>query len=239
MKGDYESKFSKFGETMNRITALLPMKGHSERVSNKNMRDFAGKPLYHAVMNTLLACKNIGKVVINTDSDVIREDALKHFERVEIIDRPMELRGDFVPMNDIIGYDLSQQDGEFFMQTHSTNPLLTPQTLDAAIEYFFANNARYDSVFSVTRLQTRLYWKDGKPVNHNPKELLRTQDLPPVYEENSNFFIFSKDSFKNSGNKRIGANPAMYEMNKLEAVDIDEPEDFELAELLYIKRHKG
>ncbi len=220
-----------------KITALLPMKGHSERVSNKNMRDFAGAPLYHAVMKTLLKCGGIEKVVINTDSPVIKEDALKNFDRVEIIDRPVEIQGDFVAMNDIIGYDLSRLDGQYFMQTHSTNPLVTSETLDKAIEFFFDNLNRHDSVFSVTRLQTRLYWQDGKPVNHNPKELLRTQDLPPVYEENSNFFIFSKESFAASGNKRIGANPAMYEMNKLEAVDIDEPEDFELAELLYIKRH--
>lgn len=214
------------------------MKGHSERVKNKNMRDFGGKPLYHAVLSTLLKCEHIEKVVINTDSDKIKEDALKNFDRVEIIDRPVEIQGDFVAMNDIIAYDLAHTDGQFYMQTHSTNPLVSADTIDKAIEFFFANLDQYDSVFSVTRLQTRLYWQDGKAVNHNPAELLRTQDLPPVYEENSNFFIFSKDSFKNAGNKRIGVKPAMFEQNKLEAVDIDDPEDFELAEILYTKRNK-
>ena len=221
-----------------KVVALLPMKGNSERVKNKNMKDFGGRPLYHAVMQTLLKCKNIEKVIINTDSETIKNDALKHFDRVEIIDRPVEIQGDFVPMNDIIGYDLSKTDRTHFMQTHSTNPNVTAETIDNAIDFYFDNLGTYDSVFSVTRLQTRLYWKDGSPVNHNPAELLRTQDLPPVYEENSNFFIFSKQSFADSGNKRIGVKPAMFEMNKLEAVDIDEPEDFELAELLYTKRQK-
>lgn len=222
-----------------KVTALLPMKGNSERVKNKNMRDFAGKPLYHAVMNVLLLCRNIDKVVINTDSEIIKNDALKNFDRVQIIDRPVEIQGDFVAMNDIIAYDLSKLEGEHFLQTHSTNPLVKPETIDRAIDEYFANLDKYDSVFSVTRLQTRLYWADGKPVNHNPAELLRTQDLPPVYEENSNFFVFSKSAFAAAGNKRIGLKPAMSEMNKLEAVDIDEPEDFELAELLYIKRKNG
>jgi N-acylneuraminate cytidylyltransferase len=203
------------------------------------MRDFAGKPLYHAVMKVLLACNNIDKVVINTDSEIIKADALKNFDRVVVIDRPVEIQGDFVAMNDIIAYDLSKLDGEHFLQTHSTNPLVKPETIDKAIDDYFANLDKYDSSFSVTRLQTRLYWQDGSPVNHNPAELLRTQDLPPVYEENSNFFVFSKSSFAAVGNKRIGLKPAMSEMNKLEAVDIDEPEDFELAELLYIKRKNG
>lgn len=220
-----------------KIIALLPMKGHSERVKNKNMRDFGGKPLYHAVLSTLLQCSNIEKVVINTDSDKIKEDALKNFDRVEIIDRPAEIQGDFVAMNDIIGYDLAHTDGTYYMQTHSTNPLVSAETIDKAIEFFFENLGTYDSVFSVTRLQTRLYWNDGSAINHNPAELLRTQDLPPVFEENSNFFIFSKESFKNAGNKRIGLKPAMFEQNKLEAVDIDDPEDFELAEILYTKRN--
>lgn len=219
-----------------KVVALLPMKGHSERVSNKNMRDFGGRPLYHAVMQTLLKCKNIEKVIINTDSDIIKNDALANFERVEIIGRPVEIQGDFVPMNNVIGYDLSKTDRTHFMQTHSTNPNVKPETFDKAIDFYFDNLDKYDSVFSVTRLQTRLYWADGSPVNHNPAELLRTQDLPPVFEENSNFFVFSQKSFADSGGKRIGIKPVMYEMNKLEAMDIDEPEDFELAELLYLKR---
>ena len=221
---------------MLKITALLPMKVHSERVPDKNIKNFCGRPLYHAVLSTLLQSKYIDKVVINTDSDIIKEDALKNFERVVIIDRPKEIQGDFVSMNDIIAYDLSKIEGEHFLQTHSTNPLLQTDTIDLAIGTYFKNLNQFDSLFSVTRLQTRLYWKDGVPINHNPNELLRTQDLPPVYEENSNFYIFSKESFVDAGRARIGLKPQMFEISKLEAVDIDEPEDWGIAEVLYKRR---
>jgi CMP-N-acetylneuraminic acid synthetase len=220
------------------MVALLPMKGHSERVPNKNMRDFNGRPLYHAVMNELLGSKFIEKVAINTDSEKIAEDAKKNFDHVVIIPRPREIQGDFVSMNTIIQYDLSQLQGEHFLQTHSTNPLLTTETLNSAIQAYFDHLDTYDSLFSVTRFQTRFYWKDGKPVNHNPEELLRTQDLPPIFEENSNFYLFSKESFKKAGNRRIGLTPQMFEVNKLDAIDIDDPEDFQLAELLYKHRRK-
>ena len=213
------------------------MKGNSERVPNKNMRDFDGAPLYHAVMQSLLASKYIDQVVINTDSDIIKKDAVAQFgESVIVIDRPVKIQGDFVSMNDIIAYDLSQLNGEHFLQTHSTNPLLRAETIDKAIEKYFEGLETFDSVFGVTKVQTRFYDKDAKPVNHNPEELLRTQDLEPLYEENSNFYIFSKDSFENSGQKRIGVKPQIFEVNKLEAVDIDEPEDFKLAELLHIHK---
>jgi len=219
-----------------KITALLPMKAHSERVPGKNIKSFCGKPLYHAVLSSILRCKYVDKVIINTDSDIIKEDALKNFERVVIVDRPKEIQGDFVSMNDIIAYDLSKIEGEHFLQTHSTNPLLRSKTVDLAIETCFKSLNEFDSLFSVTRLQTRLYWKDGSPVNHNPNELLRTQDLPPVYEENSNFYIFSKKSFADAGGSRIGLRSQMFEINKLEAVDIDKPEDWEIAEILYKRR---
>ena len=221
-----------------KIKALLPMKGNSERVKNKNMRDFDGSPLYHAVMKSLLASKYIEQVVINTDSETISKNAKDIFgDRVMIINRPIEIQGDFVSMNNIIAYDLSQLDGEYFLQTHSTNPLLKTETINRAIEKFFENLEQYDSLFAVTKVQTRFYDKDANPVNHNPEELLRTQDLEPLYEENSNFYIFSKESFKNAGNKRIGIKPQIFEVNKLEAVDIDEPEDFKLAELLHIHKN--
>ena len=216
-----------------KITALLPMKGHSERVPNKNMRLFAGRPLYHCVAEVLEASSYVSVFVINTDSPIITEDALRHFSKVRIVDRPKKLQGDLVPMNDIIAHDLSVKKGEYFLQTHSTNPLLTVRTLESAIEEYFRNLDTFDSLFSVTRLQTRLYWQSGEPVNHNPLELLRTQDLPPVFEENSNFYLFSAASFKSAGNKRIGLKPRMFELNKLEAIDIDDEEDFRLAELLY------
>jgi N-acylneuraminate cytidylyltransferase len=213
------------------------MKGNSQRVPNKNMRDFDDSPLYHAVVKSLLGSKYIECVVINTDSEIIEKDAKETFgDKIIIINRPIEIQGDFVSMNDIIAYDLSKLEGEHFLQTHSTNPHLKSETIDRAVEKYFDGLENFDSVFGVTKVQTRFYDKNAKAINHNPNELLRTQDLEPLYEENSNYYIISKEAFKNANNKRIGLKPQIFEVNKLEAVDIDEPEDFILAELLYKNR---
>jgi len=219
-----------------KIVALLPMKGNSERVPNKNMKDFAGRPLYHRVMETLLSSKYIKKIIVNTDSDAIKNDLKLNFnDNVIIIDRPKEIIGDKVSMNKIIEYDINKIEADFFIQTHSTNPLLKKESLDSAIEKMISLSEKrsYDSIFSVTKLQTRLYKSNGEPVNHNPKELKRTQDLEPLYEENSNFYIFTKQSFYNSGGKRVGEKPFMFEIDKMEAIDIDELQDFVIAEELY------
>ena len=221
---------------MEKLIALLPMKGHSERVPNKNMKLFCGVPLYRAILKTLQQSKYISQIAIDTDSKTIREDAMINFPGITIIDRPEELCGDFVSMNRIIENDLSMLPGEHFLQTHSTNPLLTIDTLNNAIETYFNNLEKYDSLFSVTRWQTRFYWQNGDPVNHNPEELIRTQDLPPVFEENSNFYIFSKSSFLKANSRRIGSRPKMFVTDRLESIDIDENIDFEMAEFLYSRK---
>ena len=221
-----------------KMKALLPMKGNSERVANKNMRSFNGAPLYHAITKSLLASKYITHIIINTDSEIIKKDAKDNFgDSIILIDRPSEIQGDYVSMNDILKYDLDQIDDQHFLQTHSTNPLLKTETIDNAIETYFKGLEVFDSIFGVTKFQTRFYDKNAKPINHNPEELLRTQDLEPFYEENSNFYIFSKESFEKSGQKRIGLKAKISEVNKLEAVDIDDMEDFKLAELLHIHKN--
>lgn len=209
------------------------MKGHSERVPNKNIKAFASLPLYHHIVKAVSNCKYLKNIYIDTDSETIKNDILRSFPHVKIIDRPEFLHGDFVSMNKILEYDLSQIEGDIFLQTHSTNPLLSTLTIDRAIECYLQNKQDYDSLFSVTRWQTRFYWQNGEPVNHNPEELLRTQDLPPIYEENSNFYIFTKESFKNSGSKRIGLKPYLFEMDPLEAVDIDTEFNFKIAETIF------
>lgn len=218
-----------------KFSALLPMKEHSERVENKNIREFAHKPLYHAVCAVLEKCPLIDEILIDTDSDFIKKDAVKNFSKVKIVARPESLCGDFVSMNDIIAYDIEFAKNEDIIQTHSTNPLLSLKTLTEALYFYKTNREKndLDSVFSATKIQTRFYDKDSKPINHDPNNLIRTQDLEPYFEENSNFYIFSKSSFKNTDNKRIGKNPKMFILNKLEAIDIDENEDFKLAEILY------
>jgi CMP-N-acetylneuraminic acid synthetase len=209
------------------------MKGHSERVPNKNMRLFCGRPLFYCIAAALERSPLVESIVIDTDSPIIAEDAAMRFKKVRIVERPQALCGDAVPMNAIIAHDISLCRGEHFLQTHSTNPLLTSGTIDDCIAAYFSSLGRTDSLFSVTRIQSRLYWESGAAINHDPRELLRTQDLPPVFAENSNVYVFSRTSFAAAGNRRIGLKPKMFPMSKMEAVDIDEEEDFLLAEALY------
>ena len=222
---------------MTKIAALVPMRHNSERVPGKNYRDFAGVPLYHRIIRSLLACPLIGEIVIDTDSPIIHEDAAQYFPTVKLLHRPEHLRDGTVPMNDILLYDIHQVEADCYLQTHSTNPLLRPETINQAIETFLDNYPIHDSLFGVTRLQTRLWDSLARAVNHNPAVLLRTQDLPPIYEENSCIYIFTRAILESKRN-RIGNRPLLFEINRLEAVDIDEEPDFRIAELLYQEREK-
>lgn len=216
------------------VIALLPMKGTSERVPNKNLKDFNGSPLYSVVLNTLLNCSLIDKVVINTDSQLIKDDITKNYNsNVIVIDRPEKICGNYVSMNKIIEHDISQFPASIYLQTHSTNPLLKSETITKALEKMLnvADEPKVDSIFSVTRTQKRFYTEDCLPMNHDPNMLV-TQHLKPIFEENSCFYIFTRESFTKN-NSRIGSNPFMYEIDKIEATDIDEPEDFIIAEILH------
>ncbi len=215
-----------------RIAALVPMRHASERVPGKNYRDFGGIPLYHHILRALQECGRVDRIVVDTDSPFIRADAARHFPEVTVIERPQELLGGEVPMNSILLHDVSVVAAEFYLQTHSTNPLLRPQTIARAVDAFWAALPEYDSLFSVTARRTRLWNAKGRPLNHDPGVLLRTQDLEPVYEENSNLYIFSAASLRRNGN-RIGQRPLMFEISCQESMDIDEEFDFKLAELVY------
>jgi CMP-N-acetylneuraminic acid synthetase len=213
------------------IVAFVPMRHSSERVPGKNYRDFNGRPLFHHAVSTLLAVPQITTVVIDTDSPTIVEQCAEHFPQVRCIDRPEHLLGGETPMTDVLRHDASQFPSPWYLQTHSTNPLLRPETIERAISELEGALDRHDSLFSVTRLQTRLYDADGVAVNHDPAVLLRTQDLPPIYEENSNLYIFTAEQI--AGGRRMGEHPIMFEIDPLEAVDIDEEHDFVIAELLH------
>ena len=138
-------------------------------------------------------------------------------------------------MNEVLLHDISQVEADFYLQTHSTNPLLTPGTISHAIQIMIENYPGYDSLFSVTRWQTRLWDELGRAINHNPAVLLRTQDLPPVYEENSCLYIFTRQTLQNKHN-RICERPFLFEIDASEAWDIDEEIDFLMADLLISHR---
>ena len=213
---------------MTRTLAIVPMRHNSERVPGKNYRPLAGIPLYHHVIRTLSAVPEIESIVIDTDSNVIIDDCAAHFPHVRVLLRPQNLRDGSIAMTDVLLNTLDQVDADIVLQTHSTNPFLKAATISDALRLFTTPGSEFDSVFSVTRLQARLWDADVHPVNHDPAVLLRTQDLAPLFIENSCFFIFTPELLRQRGN-RIGSRPLMVEMAPLEAVDIDTEEDFALA----------
>jgi len=218
-----------------KLAALVPMRHHSQRVPGKNYRLLAGKPLFHHIIETLLVVPEIETVMVDTDSEPVMDGLRRFFPNVKLIQRPEHLRPDDVPMNDILLHDTAQVDAEFYLQTHSTNPLLKPETVSRAIQSLFTNYSKYDSLFSVTRLQTRLYFQDGRAINHDPAVLIQTQNLPPVYEENSCLYLFTRENLIKR-HHRIGEKPFMFEIDKAEAWDIDEELDFEITDFLMKKR---
>jgi CMP-N-acetylneuraminic acid synthetase len=217
---------------MNRkIVALLPMKLHSERVKGKNFKQLAGKPLFKWILDTLLSVDDIDAIVINTDAKPqLLNCGLEDSERLIIRERKTSLCGDHVSMNAILADDIEAISAEHYLMTHTTNPLISMTTIQSSLNAYL-NNKQFDSLFTVNKHQTRYYSEDVLPINHDPQNLIRTQDLEPWYEENSCLYIFNRISFAQTG-ARIGAKPQLYVTPKLESVDIDEKDDWVMAEAL-------
>lgn len=217
-----------------KLVSLLPMKAHSERVSGKNFKQLSNKPLFKWILDTLASVDEIETIIINTDArDILKKHGLDDGYgngKVLIRDRRPEICGDFVPMNDIIADDMNAIASETYLMTHTTNPFLSSATIAAGIRAFrnAVSSGTADSLFTVNKIQTRFYREDGSAINHDPKVLLRTQDLEPWFEENSNLYIFNRESFQKT-KARIGAKPIMLETPALESLDIDTPEQWELA----------
>lgn len=210
------------------FVVLVPMRHTSERVPGKNYRELGGKPLFHHIVETLMSVDAISQIVIDTDSAHIAADAAESFPEVRVLPRPAELLGGDVPMNSILEYDVQQVHGDYYLQTHSTNPLLSAATVKRAIDTFLASLDRHDSLFTVTPLHTRLWTPDGRALNHDPAVLLRTQDLEPVYEENSCLYLFTAETLLRTGN-RIGERPLLFPIDRHEAVDIDDEYDWDVV----------
>lgn len=220
---------------MNKITVLLPIKMNSQRLPGKVFMDFFGKPLYRVMLEKLESVNEISEIILNTDSERIMNECAQHFSKVVLVRRPADLCGDEVPMNFIIEHELGRNKNEYFLQTHVTNPLLQPETISKAINLYFDQLETYDSLIGVNEIYKRAWNSSFQPINHQNNIMLQTQDLEPVLVENSNIFIFSKTSFFAAGKSRIGLKPFPFPMCNIESVDIDYPQDIELARFYYTK----
>ncbi len=221
-----------------KIAAFVPMRHHSVRVTGKNYRLMNGKPLYHYIMEALLKVPEIDQVVVDTDSPVVIDGLAKDFPQVSALLRPEHLRADDVPMNEILMYDTSQIPADYYLQTHSTNPLLKPETISAAIRALTDKAYLYDSLFSVTEVKKRFWDQLARPINHNQNILLRTQDLPPIYEENSCIYIFTREVLEKK-HTRIGERPLLFPIDPREAQDIDDEFEFAVTEMMMKMQSEG
>jgi CMP-N-acetylneuraminic acid synthetase len=219
-----------------KIAALIPMRHSSERVPGKNYRSFAGKPLFFHIVENLLKSKFVDEIVIDTDSPDIIKMTRENFPTVLILERPEHLRDGSIAMNDVLLNITNQIEADLYLQTHSTNPLLTFNTIDIGIKRLLESYPMYDSLFTVTKRNVRFWDILARPINHNQNILLRTQDLPPIFEENSCMYIFSKDILKSKHN-RIGNRPMLFEIDPVESQDIDVELNFKVAEFLFKERN--
>ena len=214
-----------------RVIAIVPIKHESTRVPQKNYKLMNNRPLYEYILETLTKSKYISDIYIDTNSQIIKEGVANKFPNIKIYDRPIHLWDGSTSTNKLlmnIIQDLDLKDC-IFLQTHTTNPLLKTETIDVSINQFLAST--HDSLFSVKELHTRLYDKNGQELNHDRFNLIPTQDLDPIFEENSCIYLFRREElFKYKS--RIGGNPMMFVMDDIESQDIDYPNDFILTELL-------
>jgi len=221
-----------------KIAALLPMKANSERVKGKNFKPLGDKPLFRWILDELLAVNEINEVVINTDArHILEKNGLQESGRVRLRDRKPDLCGDLVSMNLILADDIKATGADVYIMTHTTNPLITAETIREGLRRYLTQH-EHDSMFTVNRVQTRFYREDGSAVNHDPDNLVRTQDLEPWYEENSCLYYFTPASFA-ATEARIGSSPMMMETPPLESLDIDEPHDWALVDALAQQRLAG
>tara|TARA_X000000368_G_scaffold379991_1_gene335477 strand:+ start:216 stop:899 length:684 start_codon:yes stop_codon:yes gene_type:complete len=217
-----------------KLIAILPMKANSERVKGKNFKILGEKPLFKWILDTLLNVSEIDTIVINTDArEELYKNGLDENNKILIRDRREEICGDHTSMNLVIGDDVNSVDADIYLMTHTTNPFLTENTIKKAIKTFkeALKNGEADSLFTVNKVQERFYDKNAKAINHDPDNLIRTQDIDPWYKENSNLYLFTKDSFKKTM-ARIGEKPIMIDTSFFESIDIDTMENWHLAEMV-------
>lgn len=220
-----------------KIVACVPIKLNNERMPNKNLRRFDdGTPMAHLVFNTLSSVAEIDEIYCYCSNPAIKEyltGRVKFLRRIESLDTPE------TTANDFISAFLSDVDADVIILSHVTSPFLRADTVKKCIAA--VKSGEYDSAFSASHVQ-EFFWQNGSPLNFNPSSIPRSQDLPVLYKETSGCFTFTRQMFLKTG-RRIGYRPYICEVDKIEETDINYPEDFEIANAIYMnllnKRREG
>lgn len=206
-----------------KTVAFVPIRLNSKRVAGKNLKNLGGKPLMCYVLETLSKVHGVDEVYVYCSN----EDVIPYLPQgVKFLKRP-----EFLDRDETLGKEIYEEftktvDADIYILAHTTSPFMKEETVENALDKIL--NEGYDSAFSCEKIQT-FTWYDGKPLNYDLKEIPRTQTIEPIYVETSAFFMFKRDIWK-VHKQRIGFKPYMAQVDKIEGVDIDWPEDFEFAE---------
>ncbi len=219
---------------MEKIVSFIPIKLNNQRLPGKNLMELDGKPLCSYIFDTISHVDEIQEKYVYCSDETIKDympDSLKFLKRDKALD------GQLVKGLEIIDRFVKDVDADIYVLTHVTQPFTKASSIRAALEKVISGE--YDSAFSAVELQDYM-WMNGKPMNYDMKNIVRTQDLDPIYMETGAFFIFRKEVFTKLG-QRIGEKPYIYVIDQFEAVDIDTAEDFEFAKAvaLYQRTKEG
>ena len=221
-----------------KVTCFLPCRAGSERVKNKNTRQFAGIEggLLKIKLDQLIRCSLIDTIVLSTDDQKVIDVSKTYGNRIRIDNRPSELASSDASTDDLIRYVGKIISGPHILWTHVTSPFTGEDIYTRAInDYFsFIKTGKFDSLMSVTPLRVHVWDRKGEPVNYKRAEIRwpRSQQVDPLFEVNSAIFINSRGNYIRLED-RIGLNPYLFEMDQTESLDIDYEDDFLLAESIY------
>ncbi len=205
-----------------KTVALIPIKLNSQRLPHKNILPIAGHPLCWHLCNTLSKVKDIDEVYVYCSDEAVTDYIPKE---VIFKKRDNRIDGDEIKGFDIYRSFINEVDADVYVLAHTTSPFIKQESVENALGKIL--NEGYDSAFSAERVQT-FAWYKGAPINYNLNDVPRTQDMEPIWVETSAFYMFKKEIFTEH-NRRIGFNPYIQETSGIEAVDIDEKKDFDLA----------
>ncbi len=207
--------------------AIVPIKLNNERLPNKNIKPFDnGAPLCHYIFETLKQVKGIDEIYVYCSNPKIQEFiplGVKFLRRSETLDQST------TKINEVLSAFAQDVPADVYVMSHATAPFISPQSIEKGLQAVLQQG--FDSAFAVRKIQTFL-WKDGKPFNYNLNNIPRTQDLPPIFEETSGFYIYRSEVITEL-NRRIGDNPYMVKVNAIESCDIDTQEDFDVANAIF------
>ncbi len=210
-----------------KTVAIVPMKLNNSRLPQKNIKPFTnGKPLCFYILNTLLSIDKIDEVYVYCSNETIKDyipEGVKYLKRSTALDK------DSTKMNEVLTAFAKDVPADIYVMTHTTAPFISKESIEKGLDA--VASGMNDSAFAAKKLQDFL-WKDGKPFNYSLEDIPRTQDLPPLYEETSGFYIYDSSVINDLG-RRIGQTPYVVEVNEIESIDIDEKEDFDIADAVF------